>query len=412
MKNTQLIFTAVTLAFAGAAYSKEAQWMEPVAQKNTNLIEKIESPVINSSTERVSFSYKLATHSELDFNTTPYTQTSRQYWLDSSSDKLQRGVKLPVTGGSTIIRISPLTNNKSLQLTADMIELQNNGALAKPNVFADSEALKATGAPFSDQSIALKVEATQGQINLKVKDIAGEVPFVIHVFEPKSPMSLNLNATKATFGVNEAVEVVADLRQFDKSVPAEIKGYINRPDGSVLGELAFSMNEKGNYTAKLPLNQSFGLAQGLWEVHTFAKGQFNGSEVLRDAQTSFAVNLNSAKFNGQLKQQANSIDIGVSVGAGGRYEVRGVLMGTDKNGDLKPFAMTMTANWLEKGAQNIKLDIDQKLVAESGLSAPFQLKNVQLMNQSHLAPVQTVVSGIRLLDFSRDEVLRSTSDMK
>jgi hypothetical protein len=119
---------------------------------------------------------------------------------------------------------------------------------------------------------------------------------------------------------------------------------------------------------------------------------------MRDAQTSFAVNLNSARFDGEVKILENKLEIGIEVGLKGRYEVRGVIFGTDTSGELKPLAMTMTAKWLESGTQSIKLDIDQTLIKDSGLSAPFTLKNVQLTNQSYLAPVQQIVSGLRILD--------------
>ena len=121
---------------------------------------------------------------------------------------------------------------------------------------------------------------------------------------------------------------------------------------------------------------------------------------MRDAQTSFAVNLNTAEFSNNLKMTANSIEVGINVGLEGRYEVRGVLMGTNKAGKTQPLAMTMTANWLTTGQQSITLKLNPRLITESGLSAPFSIKNVQLTNQTYLAPVQTIKSGIDIIDFN------------
>ncbi len=180
-------------------------------------------------------------------------------------------------------------------------------------------------------------------------------------------------------------------------ISAELQGYISRPDGSVLGNLEFSQDSSGNYKADIKAIGSQGLVEGLWEVHVFAKSHNKGIEILRDAQTSFGVNLNTAKFDGQLQMSDANIKVGVQVGLEGRYEVRGVLMGTDANtSEQRPIAMSMAADWLKAGSQTITLPIDEKLMQESGLIAPFSIKNVQLTNQTYLAPVQLIKTGIKL----------------
>ncbi|HFC30833.1 MAG TPA: DUF4785 family protein, partial [Oceanospirillales bacterium] len=150
-----------------------------------------------------------------------------------------------------------------------------------------------------------------------------------------------------------------------------------------------------------------GLAQGLWEVHVFAKSNDKNTEIMRDAQTSFAVNLNTAAFTNDLNLQENKLTLGVNVGVEGRYEVRGVLMGTNKAGQLQPIGMTMVAAWLNTGTQSINLPLDKSLIDESNLSAPFVIKNVQLTNQTYLAPVQTIKAGINLIDFNFKEEINN-----
>ena len=406
MQINKIIISVLACATLGSAMAApQAQWATALTNTNkSSLISKsIDSPLINNSHDAVSFSYKLDAKQKLNFDSQPFIENSRQYWLDTSADKLQKGLSLSVTGGETIIRISPLTNDKSIQLTANDIHIKNNGRDKNIQVFANSQDLKATGAVFSDNSIALKLQAQAGTLNLKVDTNIGDIPFVIHVFEPNSDYVLSLTASKATYRSNEKITINTNLLSVNKNINTNLQGYINRPDGSVLGELKFSLDKAGNYSAKLDAVGSQGLAQGLWEVHVFAKSQDKGIEIMRDAQTSFAVDLNTAAFSNNLQIISDSIKVGINVGLASRYEVRGVLMGTDPaSKELKPIAMTMAANWLKAGTQSITLPIDKQLIAESKLIAPFAIKNVQLTNQSYLAPVQTIKMGIDLVDFSID----------
>lgn len=396
MKN--IFKTLVLCTLSTSLYAESAKWAERIDANKTSLITtSIESPQVNLNKETASFSYKLNQDEKLNFDVAPFEEISKQYWLDSSGSKLLDGINLPVTGGDTVIRISPLTNNKNLQLKSDMIELQNNGKAMAVNVFADSAQLKATGAAFSDNSIALKVSAEAGQINLKVDNFAEDTPFVVHVFEPKSNYALTLKTTQSTYDANQKISINTKLLFGNEKLDSELQGYINRPDGSVLGNLEFFKDSDGKYLAELDAIGAQGLAQGLWEVHVFAKGHNKGVDIMRDAQTSFAVNLNTAQFDGTLVKTDQNLKVGIDVGLEGRYEVRGVIMGTDaKTFEQKPIAMTMAASWLAKGSQSIELAIEEKLIKGSGLIAPFSLKNVQLTNQTFMAPVQTVKSGIIL----------------
>jgi hypothetical protein len=401
MKNIKLSTIALACSlFAGSASAElKAQWDENIQfTKATIINKKIESPQVNLSKDPINFSYKLGSSELLDFSQKPYIESSKQYWLDTNGTKLAQGVDLPVTGGEAIIRISPLTNDKLVQLTAAQIEVFNNGVASSINVFADSQQLKATGAPFSDNSIALKINPTAGRVQLKVANTTEKTPFVIHVLEPNSSYELSLSSAKSTYAANQSIHINTQFDFEKTAIDTTLQGYVNRPDGSIAGELKFIKNNDGSYTANLNNDSTQGLSQGLWEAHVFAKSTNNGIEIMRDAQTSFAVNLNTARIDGQLKMHSNKLELGVEVGVKGRYELRGVVFGTDSKGELKPLSMTMSAQWLEQGTQSLSLDIDQKILSESGLKAPFAIRNIQLSNQTYMAPVQQLPSGINLID--------------
>lgn len=398
MKN--IIKTLVLCTMTTSVYAApKAQWaVEFDADKSSLISANVNSPQVNNNKQAVSYSYKLDKSEKLNFEVAPYVENSKQYWIDSTAAKLVNGITLPVTGGNTVIRISPLTNDKSIQLDASMIKIQNNGKASELKVFADSAQLKATGAAFSENTIALMVNTIAGEINLKVDGFTDETPFVVHVLEPNSEYVLSLKTTQATYNANQKISINTKILFRNDKINADLQGYINRPDGSVLGNLDFTQDSEGDFVAEIDATGSQGLAQGLWEVHVFAKSHDKGIEIMRDAQTSFAVNLNTAKFDGQLTMSDVNINVGIQVGLEGRYEVRGVLMGTDADTfKQKPIAMSMAAAWLDIGSQSITLPINEKLMQESGLIAPFSIKNVQLTNQTYLAPVQTVKLGIDIL---------------
>ncbi len=406
MKTNKLITALFACTFiVSANAAPKAQWVNEVSNNKASSLfsGEILTPQVNNNHQTVSFSYKLDANENLDFATKPFVEHSKQYWLDSTGTQLASGIELPVTGGTTIIRISPLSNDKSVQLTAAAITILNNGEEKNIDVFADSEELKATGAMFSDNSIALKVQTQAGKLNLKVATATGDMPFVVHVFEPQSPYVLSLNAKESTFNANQDIQITTTLQQGETKIAANLQGYINRPDGTVLGELKFSQQADGSFQASLPAVGTQGLAQGLWQVHVFAKGHDQNTEIMRDAQTSFAVNLNSAEFTNKLTLANNKLKIGVNVGVAGRYEVRGVIMGSNKTGQLQPIAMTMAASWLAEGQQDISLPITAKLMAQSNLNAPYFIKNITLTNQTYLAPVQKINSGIKLVNFQFNE---------
>jgi len=398
MKN--ILKTIALCALTTSVYAaKQAQWsVEFDVNKSSLISTNIDSPKANLNKQAISYSYPLNSNEKLNFDTIPFEEKSKQYWIDSTGAKLINGVDLPVTGGNTVIRISPMTNDKSIQLETSMISIQNNGEDKELKVFADSAQLKATGAAFSENTVALMVNAKAGKLNLKVDSFAEETPFVIHVLEPKSKYVLSLKTGQSTFDANQKISVNTDMLFGEEKLNAELQGYISRPDGSVLGNLEFTQGSDGNYKAEIDAEGSQGLVVGLWEVHVFAKSQDKGIDIMRDAQTSFVVNLNTAQFDGQLSISEENLKVGIDVGLTGRYEVRGVIMGTDaKTFELKPIAMTMAAAWLAEGKQTIELSINEKFIQESGLVAPFSIKNVQLNNQTYMAPVQTVKSGIDLL---------------
>ena len=404
------------VASASALAAQPAlQWNVPVAA-SANALQKnisVKGPLVNTSRDPVAFTYAIDSAQALDFTAPVHTEKSRQYWLDTTGEKLAAGVSLPVTGGDTVIRISPLDVNKAGSLSAGQVALLAEGKTMPLDVFADAESLQKTGVPFTENTVAFKSRLPEGRATLKVTGLRPDMPVVVHVFEPESTQVLELSTVKTTFGANEPVQVVAALRDGGNPQAANWQGYISLPDGRLAGELKFSPMADGRYQAVLPVSELTGLANGLWQVHVFA----SNDKVMRDAQTAFAVNMPVAAFNGALSWSQNKagqpqVNVGVDVAVEGRFEVRGVLFAHDANAQLKPFAVTMSAAWLPAGKHAVALPIDRGLLADSGLKPPVEIRQVKLLDQSRLVPVQTVTEGITLMvvpdaaDFSQADLSR------
>ncbi len=400
-QNSKLLFFALLgIALSGSAVAEgTVRWNVPV-QPSTDSLDKsvpADVPLVNTNRETVAFSYAIDRDQPLAVNTPVHTEKSRQYWLDTTGEKLAAGLELPVTGGQTIVRISPLKTDKSI--TAAGIQLMAKGRHRDLDVFADATSLKDTGVPFSPNSVAFKTRLPAGKAVLKVTGLRNDTPVVVHVFEPESSHVLALQTVKATFGAGEPVQVLASLTNGVQSEQAEIQGYVSLPDGRVAGSLRFVRRPDGTYRADLPIHTLTGLGNGLWEVHVFAAND----KTMRDAQTAFAVTLPTAAFDGRLELDSGAaggavVKVGIQVAQEGRFEVRGVLYGRNSSGQAVPFAVSMAASWLSPGQRSVALPVDGRLIAQAGLQSPFEIRQVTLTDQSRFAPVQMVAEGITLFE--------------
>jgi len=72
----------------------------------------------------------------------------------------------------------------------------------------------------------------------------------------------------------------------------------------------------------------------------------------------------------------------IEAGAASRFQVSGVLYGTTSDGTLRPLALAQSASWIEAGHGSIGLDFDADIIAASGLHAPFEVRDLRLVDQA------------------------------
>jgi len=361
----------------------------------------VESAVVahkGNHQQAVSFNQSLLGQDELMFQNQGYLAQSKQFWLDVSGAELNKGVQLPLHSDTAVVRISPLetVNNKSWQ--PGQLSLTLNDQPIEPTVLATAEQLKAAGMPLGNEAIGFKVQGLDdgGDLTLKLPGNAADAGYIVHVLEPESQHELKLQTGQQQYASGADVVITANLMHHKQAKPAQVQGYVTRPNGEKLQDLAFQKNSDGGYQAVVAGMTGEPLLNGLWEVHIVSTGEHKGRPVLRDASTAFAVHMPTAQFNGQLSNVAQKLSIGIETATPSRYEISGVLMGLNENQEKQAIALMMSAKWLEVGVDAIQLDLPVELMKQSGLTAPYSIEQVTLKNQSLMVPVQSVVQGIRI----------------
>lgn len=387
-----ILITAWLSSVASLAHA-EIQWNErPLAQ--TLSVETLKSTAIKGEQQRVAFNQNLIGQSFNPAGNVGYQAQSKQYWLDASGADLAKGLSLPLTSDTAIIRLNPLhVGNKSETIGNGQVQLLMDGQAITASTFVGASELKAAGMPVADHTVAMKVQARPGDLTLKVAGV-GSGDYVVHVLEPNSDQVLSLQTAQQSHAVGQDVVVKAALSNTPDSM--QVQGYVTAPNGEKVNDLTFQRQADGSQQAVLSGLAGQAMTHGLWEIHTITESMVQGQKVLRDASTAFAVNLPSAQFDGQLHVNGQQLELGIDNALASRYEIRGTLLGTDAQGQVQPIALLMTAQWLSAGTHRMAFDWPSQLVTESGLQAPFTVAEVELKNQSLMAPVHQVKGGFSL----------------
>jgi len=91
-----------------------------------------------------------------------------------------------------------------------------------------------------------------------------------------------------------------------------------------------------------------------------------------------------------IKSVDKGLQLAVDVLNPGRFEVRALVYGQDVIGDVKPAFLNYQAEWLESGEQSMAVVIDEKSLVNSILSPPYEVRNVQLLDQTRMAVLETL----------------------
>ncbi len=306
-----------------------------------------------------------------------------------------KGVPIYTTRSGALVRLNPAGEagvDDKLAIAPESLVLldaagKSWGAGSGMDLVVGPEQLKAAGAPFAPGTSAFRIreDLGAGAFTLRAEGLAASSErYVMHVFDRASPITLELTTGNRDYLHGQVLTVEATLAGGAGSVRARrMEGFVTSPAGRAW-PLRFELAGKGPYSATLVLDAVEAPTPGLWQVHASADGRIGGQAVLRAGRTAFACAVPSARFTGsaQVDRAAGlGFRLGVDVASAGRYEARGVLYATAADGTLRPAGIAHSAAWLEAGSGALDLTFDRALLAEGGLAAPYELRDLRLVDQ-------------------------------
>ena len=331
----------------------------------------------------------------------PFVAQSREWFVEADAAALRAGVSVFTTRPEALVRLNAapreLRDGRGRELALDPQRLivrregVEHGAGSGMSLLVDPEQLAAAGAPFVEGTTAFrfKPELGAGRFEIAAPDLRDDGRWVIHVFEPRSDAALTLGTGRADYLHGETLRVEAELLGRGAAVE-RAQAFVVAPGGRTF-PLALA-RDGARLRGDLVLDALRSPGEGLWEVHVRVAGQSEGARVERVARTAFSCSLPTARLTGDATvtqgEAGVRVALGVEVAAPGRYDVRGVVYGRDATGQARPLALAQSAAWLDAGRGELALDVDAGLIAKSGLAAPFELRDVRLMDQGRMGLLQ------------------------
>lgn len=358
------------------------------------------------SRQPVTFTYALAEAPALS-EARPYRAVSREYFVDVDAEQLRRGVRIFTTAPGALVRLHPAASELSrgrvqAVAPADLRIItaagERLGAQRAMETLAGAADLRATGVPFAQGTTAFRLApaAGAGALTLVAPKLQAQGSYSLHVFDRGSDAELSLRASSSDVFHGDVLTFAADLRDSRGTIAVErMEGFAVAAGGKAW-PVTFEPGEQGGFQASLPVDALAGAGPGLWELHMVAQGSRGGLTVMRNAVTSFSAALPTAALDGRVTRRTDAglkIDIGVRVAAPGRYEVRGVLFGTNSKGRLVAFAAAHSADWLSDD-DTLTLEAEPALLQKAGVTAPFEVRDLRLMDQGRMGLLHRQANAI------------------
>jgi len=372
-----------------------------LSSRNNDLISSrlVNIPVPAGQFERkaVSFSYALNPQNELSAST-PFTAESREFWMQTDGNELSKGLMIDTTAPGALIRISPATGAAAI-VPGNMKLLRNGKAIDNAKAFsqqANTDQLQKAGMDVGNGTAIVKIAdgLGEGRFQLMVPKASGR--YLVHVFEPNSDITLQAKADRQNYLAGDQLVVNALLGKNEKAMAGtEISGLLVSPSGKSY-DITFK-NENGSLRAISKLPNEVVHQPGLWEVQVLAGASDGNLRIQRDARTVISIAQPTAKLNGEFRfnPQALSFSMPIQVGSPGRYELTGTLYATGRDGVARPVAQAAMANWFKQGKGVLNLNFDRANLP-AGYGAPFELKFVELKDQTRMTQLESRESAARV----------------
>ncbi len=343
---------------------------------------------------------------DLDARPEPHRAHSRAWWQTAAPAELAAGFPLVISAPGALLRISP---QDGAPLTAEQLELVTPDGTVLPGAdaltpLADPAHLADAGAAFPPGTsiFNLRPDLDPGEFKLRAPVTA---PALVYVLEPVGSADLSLEPSSQIAFAGGRVRLAAALRHGEAVLSAtSVDGALIAPDGAVT-PLRLTPAPDGDLAGELDLPARGGAPGALYTLQLDATAaNARGVRVRRTVTHAIAVAHPTARFAGPAAaDQADSglrVSLAVDVGAASRYAISAVLFGTNTRGEAQPIAVGQAARWLDAGPGEIELSFDAATLAAGGMRAPYELRDLQLLDQGrihvlHRQARALTLSGIR-----------------
>ena len=311
------------------------------------------------------------------------------------SDQLRQGLALSTSARGAVIRLSPHAG------TAGTLDPATLGVRAGGRIYTSADALRSTADEESLRAAGMQVP--QGSVVVRLADSidAGVIEliaataqgdYLVHVFEPSSAVVLHIQADRDTVLSGQTLAFRARVEggaRLDR-----LAGLLSSPEG-YSQDVSFVRKPDGSFVARVRPDPAHAGGYGLWEIHAYGQASNGRISVARDARNAFAVSVPSARLAGSIERLALSasdtdlnLRVGIEVAAASRYQLAGVLYGTRSDGSLAPAVVAHSAAWLEPGSAAIDLQFDSAALRQANVVAPFELRDLRLINQADMSLIE------------------------
>jgi len=337
----------------------------------------------------VRVSHALDAAQAIDSAPKPFVAQSREFWSDVGATELRTGVKLHTTAPGALIRLSP-QGGASAALDPAGVLIRNRGktlrAVEASLAVADTKPLRSAGMDVPTGTLVLRLAPAAGSGEMEITAAHAQGRYLVHVLDAGSTLVLGFGADRDTVLVGSTITFRATSTGLKLA-----SGLVTAPDG-YSANLKFERNADGSFSASFTPDAAHAAGPQLWEAHVFAAANAAGLAVLRDAKTAFAVSAPTAHLAGGAQTLTDAAGVhatfDIDTGAASRYQVSAVLYGTGSDGAMRALALGQSAAWLDAGNGRIGLSFDADVVAASGLHAPFEVRDLRLVDQATMSLIE------------------------
>jgi hypothetical protein len=335
----------------------------------------------------------------------PKPDRSRRFWKTVDGAALHAGVEVHTTAPGATISLRPQGDARagidpSGLVLVDPDGVAHAGTDAMLTTVAWDE-LRAGTSPFLPGTSAFRIdpELPAGTWTIESAAPMGDEALLLHVTEPSSALVLTATTDHTSYLAGGTVVVDVEARIDDARVEiASATARTRSPAGRTI-DVELVADGRGRLRGTLHPDEREAVPGMPWLVEVEATIATGDGVAQRNARVAFGYGVAAAGFDGSIALDDSPrggliATLGMHVVAPGRYAVAATVWGEGPHGTGEPIGLVQSAAWLVPGDDAIELPLHDLL---DGMGDHFELRDLQLVDQSRVALLHRQATGATLL---------------